>query len=677
MPAIKAESMKKGIYGGTVLALSAYPAVIIYFEIIFRISTSEKFFSAGIFFTVLFSVLYGGIVSVVVCFVRSRRARVIISTAAAAVTAAVFLAQYFVYRQFRIFYDLRTVTGGASDAASGFGGRIAELIISPGGIFMIILYFLPVGLLAFFGGRVYKKAITLRLAGFCAGILVLVYFLDLTFIWASPVYSSAYKKEYNYQAAVSHFGLLTGIRLDFKNMITGGKDDFEQVSAPESDEEPSESESEPAEEKPVEYGFNQMDIDFEALAGTEKNSTVASVHSYVAGLTPSKKNEFTGIFKGKNLIMITAEAFSAEVIDEKLTPTLYRLATRGINFTDYYQPASAGTTGGEYQNLLGMLPMQTGMSMKNSATHNLYFTMGNQLNRLGYYGKAFHNNTYTFYDRDKTHINLGYSDGYMGYGNGMEKYVKNTWPQSDLEMIAGTLPSYIEKEHFNVYYMTVSGHGEYSLTGNSMSKKNWDKVKDLGFSEKVKCYLAANLELEAAMSHLVSELEKSGRADDTVICISSDHFPYSLDSDGTLGNMPYLSELYGYNVENALQRDHSRLILWCGSLEDSEPITVSSPTFSLDIVPTLSNLFGTEYDSRLLPGRDVFSDAEALVFDMSYNWKTDLGYYIASTGKFTPADADIKVPDGYVDRIKKTVRNKINYCSKVLETDYFSYFLGK
>ena len=75
--------------------------------------------------------------------------------------------------------------------------------------------------------------------------------------------------------------------------------------------------------------------------------------------------------------------------------------------------------------------------------------------------------------------------------------------------------------------------------------------------------------------------------------------------------------------------------------------------------------------------RSFISDAEAFVFDMSYNWKTDLGYYIASTGKFTPADADIKVPDGYVDRIKKTVRNKINYCSKVLETDYFSYFLGK
>lgn len=55
----------------------------------------------------------------------------------------------------------------------------------------------------------------------------------------------------------------------------------------------------------------------------------------------------TGIFAGKNLIFITAEAFTAEVIDEDLTPTLYRLATKGIQFTDYYQPAGAGTTGGE------------------------------------------------------------------------------------------------------------------------------------------------------------------------------------------------------------------------------------------------------------------------------------------------------------------------------------------
>ena len=374
--------------------------------------------------------------------------------------------------------------------------------------------------------------------------------------------------------------------------------------------------------------------------------------------------------------MITAEAFAAEVIDPELTPTLYRLATKGINFTDYYQPASAGTTGGEYQNIFGMMPTDGGKSFKDTADHLNYFTMGNQLNRLGYYGKAFHNNSYTYYDRNITHNNLGYSDGFMGYGNGMEQYVKNYWPQSDYEMISGTLPTYIDKQPFNIYYMSVSGHSGYTRSGNSMTNRHWDRVKNLPYSDAVKGYLAANLDLEDGLTYLVDELEKKGIADDTVICISTDHFPYGLDTSGTLGNMPNLSELYGNNVTDYFQRDHSRLILWCGCLENRDPIIVDSPTFSLDILPTLSNLFGTEFDSRLMVGRDVLSNAPALIFNMNYDWKTDLGTYYASRNEFVPKDGTIAVPDSYVSTIKAMVSNKMQYCSGVLETDYFRHIFG-
>ena len=382
------------------------------------------------------------------------------------------------------------------------------------------------------------------------------------------------------------------------------------------------------------------------------------------------------MFKGKNLIFITAEAFTAEAIDPDLTPTLYRLATKGINFTDYYQPASAGTTGGEYQNLIGMLPMDGGKSMMNIAGHNLYFTMGNQLGRLGYCGKAFHNNTYTYYDRDQTHTKLGYSDGYMGYGNGMEAYVKNTWPQSDLEMVAGTLPIYLDHCPFNLYYMSVSGHGDYGFDENYIADKNYDAVASLPYSDAVKGYLAANLELEYAMEKTVALLEEKGIADDTVIVISADHFPYGLDDGNALGNMPNLAELYGYVPENNLRRDHNRLIIWSGCLEKQDPIVVSAPTFSLDIIPTLSNLFGTEFDSRLLVGRDVFSDAEALVFNTGYDWKTSLGTYISAEGTFTPASDQTVIPDGYVDRIKSIVRDKIRFCNDVAETDYYAHVFG-
>ena len=97
--------------------------------------------------------------------------------------------------------------------------------------------------------------------------------------------------------------------------------------------------------------LDSLDIDFLSLS-ENANATDAKLDEYCASLTPSKQNEYTVIFEGKNLIMITAEAFTKEVIDPDLTPTLYRLMTKGIQFQDYYQPASAGTTGGEYHVIL-------------------------------------------------------------------------------------------------------------------------------------------------------------------------------------------------------------------------------------------------------------------------------------------------------------------------------------
>ena len=137
--------------------------------------------------------------------------------------------------------------------------------------------------------------------------------------------------------------MFTALRLDIEAMIIGDE------AAPDFDNVEVITPVDPPEEKPIVYGENKMDIDFEALANSTSSSTIKSLHSYVAGLTPSKQNEYTGIFKGKNLIMITAEAFSSEVIDPVMTPTLYRLANKGIKFTDYYQPDWGGsTTGGEY-----------------------------------------------------------------------------------------------------------------------------------------------------------------------------------------------------------------------------------------------------------------------------------------------------------------------------------------
>lgn len=652
-----------------------FPISVFYFETVFCFATAGEYFKLGVLYTLLFSISAGFLGYLLSTIFKNQKINTWITCVTLALTAVFFLVEYFTYRYFNIFYDINTVVGGAKDAAEGFSDVIFEMIFSLEGLFVIFLFFFPTILYAIFG-RKYVPSL-------CAGLVkritalifvVLFYLLSILTISFSSVYKATYSDEYNFQSAVSYFGLITGVRLDLQNYFFGEADSFENVEtlAP-TDDTSSTSSSEGKDEPVKEYGYNVLNLD---LSGG-KNSSIKELNSYVSSLTPSKKNEYTGLFKGKNLIMITAEAFTAEAIDPELTPTLYRLATKGINFTDYYQPASSGTTGGEYQNIFGMMPTAGGMSFKNTADNLNYFTMGSQLDRLGYYGMAYHNNTHTYYSRHLTHNNLGYSGGYMGYGNGMEAFVKKTWPESDLQMIEGTLPTYIDKQPFNIYYMSVSGHSGYNRLGNAMSSKNYKRVAHLDCSEDIKCYYAANLELEDALTHLVTQLEAKGIADDTVICISTDHFPYGLDQKGSLGNMPNLSELYGYNVTNLFQRDHSRLILWSGCLEDKEPIVVSTPTFSLDILPTLSNLFGTEYDSRLFVGRDVFSDASALVFNMNYDFKTELGTYYASKNQFVPANDTVEIPEDYVKTMKSVIRNKIRFCSGVLNNDYFAEHFSK
>lgn len=640
-------------------------AALIFDEMILHHAGGFPFTGFSTAAIVLFSGFWAALASFLSGFISKQTPRRIVRTVLTALIGLLFLVCFFVHKQFKVFYDIATMTSGAGDALGQFQSNVIALIFSFDGLSKIFLYFLPAAVYWFWSrkndtavlpGK--KKLLTLAAS-------LALFICSVGTVYVSPAWGT-FTGEYNFQNAIGSFGLLSAFGLDLrKTLLPDMQFGFEPTLT-----KLIHTTEEGGQEKLL-WNKNELEFDWDALAKTA-NKTAASLDAYVASQTASRKNDYTGLFAGKNLILMTAEAFSGEIIDPQLTPTLYRLATKGINFTDYYQPASAGTTGGEYEILFGMLPTNGGTSFKNTANFTNYMTIASQLDRLGYQGWAFHNNTYTFYDRHLTHVNLGYNHGFMAYGNGMEQYVRWRWPQSDLEMIQGTMPLYENEEHFDVYYMTVSGHNGYDYGTNAMTNKNWDRVQGLDCSSRLKGYVACNLELEDALTYLVNRLEELGIADDTVIVISADHFPYGLDDGAGLGNMPYLSELYGHNVSSYLDRDHNSLIIWSGSLEHEEPIVVDTPVSSLDILPTLSNLFATEFDSRIFPGRDVFSDAEPLVFTMFYDWKTALGTYNSISGEFTPNEG-VTVPDGYEERIKKIVRNKIQYCTGFNNTDYFGH----
>lgn len=614
-----------------------------------------------------FAVGFGGILGLVFSFFAGKKW---ISAAVMALVTVLYIVEYFVTDAYVSFMGLGTLLGGAKGVATDFADVVLALVARD--FWRILVFLLPVFAYALLAAPVKTGW---RLRGVAAAITAAAYALAFGMVFGMGTDAARLTTDYNLDSAIHCFGLNVGMALDLSR--GSGSEDARgsfvvMETEPPASEETQPEQTEPEETQAIVYEPNVMDFDFAQLAAEESNSRVAAIHKYVNTVNPTLKNEYTGLFKGKNLIIIAAESFSGDVIDPELTPTLYRLANEGIRFNDFYQPMWGGSTSsGEFSILTGLVSASGTNSIKEGRQQDLFQSIGKQLQKEGYYSAAYHDHLYTFYDRDKTHTYYGY-DTFMGMHNGMEAGVREVWPESDREMMDFTVPLYIDQQPFSVYYITVSGHARYTTDGNAMSRKNYDVVKDLPYSEKIKAYIACQLELEYAMESLVGQLEEAGIADDTVIVLTADHYPYALEKSATWNNrQDYVQELYGYKPKNNAERDHNALILWSGCLEGKN-IVVGTPVYSLDILPTLSNLFGVEYDSRLLVGRDVFSDAEPLVLWYDSTWKTDKGLYDPGTGKFTPAEG-VSVEDGYVERIKALVQNKIHYSWEVQQTDYFNY----
>lgn len=667
---------------------------VFFYEVVFGFSVYGFGYFASMPFTLLWSIILGA-PAVILLMNLKGKILPIVDGLLRVLYAIPFLVEYFIYMQFKELYDLNTIMNGAGGALTGFTTTILGLIFSPLGVFHLFLYSIPLSLLVMdLKKKTYDYTQPDKQVKIGTAVAIPVCFvLNLIIIACIPSARTIVGAEYNYPKAVQAFGYMEGTALDIKALLFGSGGEFQNVKNPvhlqtsmpgESNGKSNPGESlVPGESTPVPtptpaHEPQVMDIDFASLQA--KGGKIATLAQYCSNVEPTYTNKMTGKFKGKNLIMITAEAFTAEAIDPVLTPTLYRLATKGIQFTDSYVPATAGTTGGEFSHIFGLLPTSGGKSVTNMTENGCtYFTMGQRLNAEGYFGYAFHNNDYKYYSRNKTHTKLGYNQGFMGIYNGMEKWVNyHQWPESDYDMFVGTCPLYLTQDHFNIYYMSVSGHSGYTRAGNAMSKKHWDETASLEGknSEAVRAYKACNMDFDQGLKYLIDRLEECGKADDTVICIVADHFPYGLDPDASLGNMPKLSELYGYEVKNYIQRDHNRIIIWSGCLEKEDPIVVDTPASSIDILPTLMNLFGIKYDSRLLPGRDVFSDSMPLAFNLNYDWKTDLGTYYSSKGEFVPKDANTQIPDGYVQQVKSIVSNKIKYCKNMVGTDFIKQCVG-
>lgn len=645
-----------------------FPMALLYHELLLHaFDRTILFWDTPLVYILLFSAAGGFLLSALVD-ILPRRAAHIVTYALCVFWTVLTCIEYCCKSYFKSYWGLSFITQMTGNVVGNFFSTMLEIIF--GRIVFILLSFLPLVLLIILRRRLLPgKTLSVR-----CRVMALAVFAVCQAAGSALCYTGEDRADYTYNYvtdyAVPRFGLAATIRLEAQYAIFGLPDaPVIQVDEPVPDE-------------PVVYDYNKMELDFTATSDLVGGSTLENMHNYFSSKTASQQNEYTGMFKGKNLIQITAEAFSPYVISKELMPTLYKLTHEGFVFTNYYQPGwGQSTTGGEFAHMTGIIPTWVNGNLSFYASHQDYmpFALGNQFRALGYTTVAYHNNSYTYYNRHLTHPNLGYD--YYGQGNGLTLTVPG-WPYSDLEMMELTAPAYIEDyvntgKPFHAYYMSVSGHANWGW-GNAMSAKNREAAVAAypNASQPVQGYIAANLELEYALTYLLEQLEAAGIADDTVICMTADHYPYALVTD----EVDYYQELSGkQDSELDISRYKNTWLLWSGSMESS--VTVNTPCSAIDILPTVSNLFGLEFDSRLMSGHDVFaqnynasqaSTCMPLVIlptNRGYSWITAAGTYDAKTRTFTP-NPGITVADDYVKTVSSLIDAKYSYARQLIQYDY-------
>ena len=404
----------------------------------------------------------------------------------------------------------------------------------------------------------------------------------------------------------------------------------------------------------------------QAVRNDADEEAIAELDAWFAGRQPQRTNEKTGIFEGKNLILITAESFTDFAVSQTYTPTLYRLQNEGFRFENYYNPVwGVSTSDGEYLNLVGLLPEAGVWSMTESAQNALPFTLAHQFAKLGYQSKAYHDHSIEFYHRTKTHPNLGYD--FDGQGGSYE--FTHTWPESDLEMIDQTTADFLTPDAegtiqpFHVYYLTVSGHMEYNFWDQQMAIKHQAEVADMPVSEACKAYMAANMEFDQAVELLIQRLDEAGVLQDTVIAIAGDHYPYALKDEQIAELKRYVT---GRELDNAYEKFRSSLIIWTPGMQAE---TVEKVGSNLDILPTLINLFGLDQTSgKYLMGQDLFdTDREGLAVFEDQTWITDRG-----RREVLVSEKDPKTQD-YAQQTDGTVMQMFRYSKMILDEDYYRH----
>ena len=633
--------------------------ILLYMEVIFRLLTNINVFSISIVYILIFN-LFITVLFNLIGKLFDKNVNKILFLIMLFLVGFLYSVQLCVFKMFGFYFDWTLI--GASGQVASFAGDGVDLVIQ--NIFGVTLFFMP-----FILYLVYNRVIVIEkdnwknnLIKIGLSILIGLSFLGIININKDKV-NSPYKLYFNVNNIdlnIRTFGVLNAFLIDSYRNVIGFQEVLNIPNKPKDDKNNSDKDN------IKEYKYNNLDIDFDNLINNENNKAIKTMHEYFNNEEGTKQNEYTDYFKGKNLILFMAESFNEIAVREDLTPTLYKLVNSGFVFNNFYTPTISSTIGGEFQELTGLVAASGFLGPWKSGNNYFPFGIGKVFKDMDYNTFAYHDHSVYFQNRYIYLKSLGF-DNFKGCFNGLEKSINcKIWPESDVEMIDATIDDYINSDKpFFTYYVTVSGHGGYTFSSSAMAKKHMNEVKDLNISEKPKAYLAAQIELDRALEDLIKKLDEAGKLDDTVIALVGDHYPYYLSLDE-------VNEIADYEKDGIIEINRSNFILWNNKMDI---VTVDKVGSEIDVLPTLYNLFGVKYDSRLIIGKDILSTEPGLAIFGNRSWVSDKGSYFSQKNKFVPKD-NVSVDDDYISYMNTLVNNRMSMSKNIMANDYYKKVLG-
>lgn len=617
-------------------------------EIIFKLIINNLTFDYSLLRIGLYSALLGIIIGTLSSIPKKKKWQNTIMITLCTISSIYALAQLGFIAYFGIYMSANT--GGQLGAVKSY---IIDFIKSLKPVYYTILIpIIPIVLYSIFRKHEESK-IQLKQIYITSLILVtigIMYYGTINLKFMQNKYQAISNKElFNYPSnpstTVNQFGINGYLLLDIKSLF--------QSKVEISYEPPKETIT------VTEKHFD--DTKWEEIIENEKNSINNTLNNYYISRNQTKENDYTGIFKDKNLIVIMLESTNEIAINKEYFPTLYKIYSEGWSWENNYSPRNTCPTGNnEFSALTSLYSINNTCVARDYKDNTYYESLFNLFANKGYDVSSYHNYTDHYYARTTIHKNLGST--YYGADklNITTSPVYGKWP-SDVELIENAYPIFSSNKKFFAFLTTVTSHAPYNRS-SEYGDKYLDKFEDLDVSMDVKRYLSKLTEVDKALETLMDNLKKDKKLDDTVIVLFGDHYPYAIDTK-SLGQL--LDKTSGVDI------DRTPFVIYNSK---QKPKVFEDYTSYINILPTLANLFDIDYDARLYMGEDLLSeDYQSLVIFPNGSWKNEIAYYNANNNKITYADEEITYTDEEIININKIVTSRLQMSTTTIKKNYFEY----